>query len=586
MRLALISIVLSVLAGIAAAQDRAFVQIEAHPSLVEAMSRARAYGGIVTDINGFSLGGGWYGIALGPYDPDTAVVRLARLRNEGLIPRDSYVTEGDTYGERFWPVGGASETVISDRPTGNTQTAGIAVPDSAVPDSVVPVPETPEPEETAREARRSESLLTREAKMDIQRALQWLGFYEGAIDGSYGSGTRNSMGRWQVSAGVADVTGILTTRQRSRLMEDYTAAQAELGLEPLAVDKAGISLTAPMGLVTFDRIEAPFVHYAEKDGSGVRMSLISQPGDAATLAGLYEIIQTLDIVPTLGDRSRSEEAFQITGIAPDRTTRVSARLINGNILGYILSWPEAQDKLAARALPEMERTLTSTGPALSPDTGFEPAEQSFDMVSGLEVRQPLRSASGFFVDRSGVVVTASGTVEGCGRVTIDRRHEAEVILSRDGVAVLRPIDRLVPLATASFAPAEGRLKSRVAVGGFPYGGILGDATLTFGSLEDVRGLEGEGDLLRLSLAARAGDVGGPVLDASGRVAGLLLPRPAGDDRALPADLTFALKASAVARLLEDAGIDSTPPGTGSGAVAPEDLTTLAIGMTVLVGCWK
>ena len=581
MRRALLSILFIVFAGLAAAQERAFVQIEAHPSLAEATERARAYGGIVRDINGFALGGTWYGIALGPYDEQVARATLSRLRAEGLIPRDSYVTAGETYGDRFWPVGAGAVVAPAEpeTPSGATQTAGIAVPAPA------PQPDPqPEPEETVREAQASEALLSREEKMNLQRALQWFGFYTAAIDGSYGRGTRNSMAAWQSDAGV-EATGILTTRQRARLLRDYAAAQAELGLKPVNVVRAGISLTAPMGLVEFDRFEAPFVHFVPKGDSGVRLSLISQPGDAAALGGLYEILQTLDIVPTEGDRAKGRDSFDITGLAPDRTTRVRAQLIDGHIVGYILSWPEKQDTLAARALPEMERTLTSIGAPLAVDAGFEASEQSFDMVSGLEVRQPLRSASGFFVDGAGTVVTAATVVDGCGRITLDRLHDASLILSQDGVAVLRPVGRLAPVEVAAFAPSEGRLRSPVSVGGFPYGGVLGAATLTFGTLEDVRGLDGDANVLRLSMSARDGDVGGPVLDAGGRVAGMLLPDPADGARALPEDVTFAAKSRALASVLEAAGVTPVTAQAG-GTIAPEDLTTRATGMTVLVSCWE
>lgn len=563
------------------------MQIEAHPSLGEATSRARAYGSIVTDINGFALGGRWYAITLGPYDTATATETLQRLRGEGLIPRDSYVSDGSTYRDRFWPVGAgavADTPAVTPDPIAPVPAAPAAVPETAQAEVVAPAPVVV-PEETRREAQQSEQLLSREERMELQRALQWFGFYTAAIDGSYGRGTRNSMAAWQTSAGVDDVTGILTTRQRARLLGEYETSQGELGLQPVTVAEAGISLIAPLGMVAFDRIEAPFVHYRAEGDSGMQLSLISQAGDRAILGGLYEILQTLEIVPADGERSKSRDEFRIMGIEPDRTTQVYAKLDGGHIIGYILSWPEAQDALAGRALPEMDRSLASTGAPLAPDAGFEPSEQSFDMVSGLEVRRPLRSASGFFVDGSGVVVTAADTVAGCSRVTLDRLHDADVLLSQDGVAVLRPTSRLAPVEVAMLAPTEGRLRSAMSVGGFPFGGVLGAATLSFGTLEDVRDLEGNEDVIRLSLEARDGDVGGPVLDQSGRVAGMLLPDPVDAARALPADVTFAAKARAVGDVLTAAGVtprvsDATAP------LAPEDLTTRVVGMTVLVSCWE
>ncbi|MEL7184679.1 MAG: serine protease, partial [Pseudomonadota bacterium] len=289
--------------------------------------------------------------------------------------------------------------------------------------------------------------------------------------------------------------------------------------------------------------------------------------------------------PTEGERSKQRDSFRIMGLEDGRTTQVFAKLEDSKIFGYMLSWPEERAADAARAIEAMEATLTSTGPALDPDLGFDPATQSFDMVSGLEVRQPLRSASGFFVDGRGRVVTASENVRACGRITLDRLHDARVLAAANGITVLEPLGTLAPIEVARMAPAEGRLRSAVSVGGFPFGGVLGAATLSFGTLEDVRGLDGSDAILRLSLNTREGDVGGPVLDGSGRVAGMLLPAPQDDNRALPADVAFAAKSSAVKMVLRDAGVTPDVATTG-GALASEDLTTRATGMTVLVSCWE
>ncbi|MGB3406043.1 MAG: peptidoglycan-binding domain-containing protein, partial [Jannaschia sp.] len=350
--IAAVMILIVFLGGPLRAQDgAAWVQIEAHPNLREAEGRARAYGGILNDINGFAIGGGWYALTLGPYSAAEARERLADLRTDGLIPRDSYVSDGRGYRDRFWPLGVA-------------QTPDVA----AVPTPLAPTLDTPpapvtEIEETPREAQRSEALLTRDEKMDLQRALQWFGFYAAAIDGDYGRGTRNSMAAWQRDAGL-EATGILTTRQRGQLMGTYRAAQAALGLEPLVQEDAGLSMVAPLGLVTFDRIEAPFVHFLPKGDSGMRLSLISQPGDGAALAGLYEILQTLDVVPAEGPRARERESFSIRGEARGQTTQVTVRLEEGHIFGYMLTWPAAQDVSAVRALDAMNETMMRVGPPL------------------------------------------------------------------------------------------------------------------------------------------------------------------------------------------------------------------------------
>lgn len=95
------------MAQAAIAQDMAYIQIEAQPSLTRAEDRARDYASVLNDVNGFSLGGGWYGLALGPYPRAEAEALLRQLRGNGQVPRDSYIEEPGQYGRQFWPVGAA-----------------------------------------------------------------------------------------------------------------------------------------------------------------------------------------------------------------------------------------------------------------------------------------------------------------------------------------------------------------------------------------------------------------------------------------------------------------------------------------------
>ena len=65
---------------------------------------------------------------------------------------------------------------------------------------------------------------------------------------------------------------------------------------------------------------------------------------------------------------------------------------------------------------------------------------------------------------------------------------------------------------------------------------------------------------------------------------MLLPREEGG-RQLPEEVSFAAKAEDIRAVLSRAGI--TADATESiGVMAPEDLTAVASGMTVLVSCWE
>ena len=111
-------------AGLARAQsaeDVVWVQIEAQPSLAEATDRARAYETLLDDVNGFSLGGGWYGIAVGPYSRADAELVLRSYVRDGLVPRDSFIQQSSRFRQQFWPVGAnVLETGQTDAPAGVT----------------------------------------------------------------------------------------------------------------------------------------------------------------------------------------------------------------------------------------------------------------------------------------------------------------------------------------------------------------------------------------------------------------------------------------------------------------------------------
>lgn len=565
-----------------AQQQKVWVQIEAQPSLNRAQQSIRTYAADLQDVNGFSIGGGWYGIALGPYSPEEALQVLRVYRAERIIPRDSYIAESSSYQQQFWPVGAnllnrPALTVAQPEPdtSGQAETA-----------TVEPVIE-PEPEpadETPRQARASEAELTRDERAELQVALKWAGFYDGAIDAAYGRGTRSSMAAWQ-DANYFENTGILTSKQRAVLLRQYNSVLEGLGLQLVRDEGAGIEIMLPTKIVSFEKYEAPFAHYASTGDINARVLLISQQGDKNTLTGLYDIMQTLEIVPETGPRTIKKDAFTLIGESALSVSHTQAWLKDGEIKGFTLIWPAGDEERRTRLLGEMQESFTRVAGVMDPAAGSL-ENQSIDLVSGLEIRKPKLSRSGFYVDRSGTVVTTSEVINGCSKITIDADYEAEVATSDPalGIAVLRPLETLAPMAVAAFQSSVPRLQSDVAVAGYSYGGILGAPTLTFGRLADLRGLNGEAEMQRLALVALDGDAGGPVVDAGGAVLGMLLPDTQAG-RELPEDVSFAADSAALRQVLEQAGFTISDAAQGD-QMAPEALTRKAANMTVLVSCWE
>ena len=576
--LAWLTVVVALLfAGIARAQDQAWVQIEAQPTQAEAMERARAYSAVFPNVAGYALSSGWYGIVLGPYGSEDAAVTLRDLRREGLIASDSFVADGRNFRERYWPDGAAPVAPLPEPDPVAEVTA--AEPEAA------PLPQMPE--ETPDESRAAETALTAPEREELQAALHWFGFYSAAIDGAFGPGTRTAMAAWQ-EANALTASGILTTTQRSTLLAAYRAAMAELGLQRVTETEAGIEIDLPLAMIRFDRYEPPFVRYAEVDGSGVTALLISQPGDATTLFGLYDLLQTLEIVPPGGERSRGEGSFQITG-RNDRIESYSyAELSGGLVKGFTLVWPVKDAAKMTRVLDAMKASFRPVGDrALDPGLAPMDAAQRDGMLTGLEVRRPVLSRSGFFITATGTVLTTVDVLQSCARVTIDGDLPMTVALSdaQSGLAVLVPERPLAPPGVAAFQTAPERIGTEVAVAGYPYEDRLTSPAMTFGSVEALEGLDGEAGLKRLNLPALPGDAGGPVVDGTGAVIGMMLPRTQDAARQLPPEVSFALAAARIEMVLKPQGI-VLGMAPAQGALPPEDLSRRARGMTVRVSCWN
>ena len=594
-------------------QDRVWIQIESYASLGNTQARLRSYTPEFDNVNGFNAGN-FYAITLGPYTRAEAQQELSRLLAQGRIPSDSFIQGRQAFTSQFFPIGedrldgpvpgrapAVAEAVDAAEDAVEEAEATVAEIDAA--DQPAPTPDVvseleapaapdpaPLPEETAAEARQSEAQLTREERDALQIALQYFDFYRGAIDGAFGPGTRGGMTDWQIARGY-EPTGILTTRQRAQLLEEYEAEIARLGYAMVRDEQAGIEVTLPLGMVEFSDYNFPFARYEEKDDSGLRIFLISQPGDRATLFGLYEIMQTLEIVPLEGERERRGDSFLLTGRNANLRSHTEARVTGGAVKGFTLLWEPGRDEDAGQILDRIRDTIRYFGGALDPAFAPEDADEDIDLVSGFEVRQPELLRSGFFVDGAGTVLTTVEAVTGetgsCDRVLIDNAYPAAIAFRDDarGLAVLRPEQALAPQGFARLAEAEGRVRSDVAVSGFPFGGALSYASTAFGTVAALEGVNGEDWMQRLDVTTSATEAGSPVLDMTGAVTGMVLPGNAGG-RALPDEVTLATDAEALRAALAAAGVPQQAVlGTGA-ALNRDQLARLGADIAVRVSCWN
>ena len=577
----------AVIAGTSVAQDMRWIQIEAQPSLLEAETRARIYAEEFPDIQAHSIGSGWYAITLGPLPEDQADLRMTELRARAAIPRDSFLATGTNYRQRIYPIGPAPAAVTPEKTVEvevaqeeTTRTSFAENEENAASLQTTPEPRILGPDETLSEARAGEALLSREEKMDLQRYLQWAGYYNSTIDASFGRGTRQSMAAWQADNGY-EGTGVLTTAQRSKLRAQYFAIFDGLGLETHRDLEAGISIDLPKEVVAFDAYAAPLAHFKSQDASSpAQIFLISAAGNRGDLAAIYGVLPTLSIVPMNIEKSLNKDRFVITGAGTSTRAFITASHKGGEIKGFGLIWPnqneEQFDRLVAHMRKSFETFPGTLGPSLS--VAINDPETEF----GVAIRKPAFVKSAVFVSDQGHAITDTSNLEQCSALTIGGTYDAEIIArSETGAGLLSPKSEFNPISYAKLGNAV-RKGDKTFLSSYPYGGRLGLASVTQATVMETTDLSGNAEKFRLDFLAEPGDLGGAVLDQSGNLTGILVSR---DDtgRVLPNNVNFAAATDALASMMQSAGLRLRTGKTNR----LDDVALIASAQNILtpIECW-
>lgn len=329
MRHFVITIMAALLPVMGFAQE-SVIRVEAkrgEQSLAEAVAAwQEAQGPVVT----FPLARGWHAIALGPMSEEEATQRMAALKAARAIPADSFIV----------PM--PENAVTRDGPLiGITQPGAVAV--TTLPATIEPAePEASEPEPMPMPA------------MDqVQRALRWAGRYDGPIDGNAGAQT------WAaINAETADRDDPVDSgTAMHQLIQRREAWVQEMGLVPLQDAGTGLTVTAPMGKLQFDRAERALSIYAPKDGSDAALILFSQPGGQQELQDFSGLVVALGWVPR-PERVIKRGHILLDGRDEASHGRAEGWVRDGRAEGYVLIWPAGDEENQRRIAAELSESLT------------------------------------------------------------------------------------------------------------------------------------------------------------------------------------------------------------------------------------
>ncbi len=164
---------------------------------------------------------------------------------------------------------------------------------------------------------------------------------------------------------------------------------------------------------------------------------------------------------------------------------------------------------------------------------------------------PLRwSGTGFAVAQQ-TVVTNNHVVRGCSNVQVMQGQSSYParVLATDAETDLAALEvRGASLPPLELAAEQQELGEAVTVLGYPLANLLGSSLrVTTGIVSALAGVGGEDGTMQISAPVQSGNRGGPVLDASGAVAGVVVKKL--DMRFGAENVGFAVQLPALRRFL-------------------------------------
>ena len=205
-----------------------------------------------------------------------------------------------------------------------------------------------------------------------------------------------------------------------------------------------------------------------------------------------------------------------------------------------------------------------------------------------------QSGSGVVIGAHGEILTNAHVIRNCGPITV-RSASGEaapaLIVERDEKNDLAVVRRTLPLTAVAVFRDGGPVRAGDAVValGYPLSGLLArTANLTVGNVSALAGLRDDSRYLQISAPVQPGNSGGPLLDTSGHLVGIVtsklnaaqVARFTGD---IPQNVNFALKAE-VARTFLDSKNIAYQTAHSDRQLSAADVGDIARPFTVQIEC--
>ena len=222
----------------------------------------------------------------------------------------------------------------------------------------------------------------------------------------------------------------------------------------------------------------------------------------------------------------------------------------------------------------------------APEVSKAPGAKSPELVG---------TGTGFYVSSSGHVLTNYHVISGCSSLELEpigQPTRSGTIMATDSQNDFALIGSKTNSSQyAMFRSSAVRQGEAVVVYGFPLAGALASSgNATTGNVTALAGMQDDTRMLQISAPVQAGNSGGPLMDMSGAVVGVVVAKlnaarvmeATGD---IPQNINFALKANVATDFLDIHGINYEDVPRGKDRSVP-DVVDVARSVSVRVLCYR
>lgn len=256
-----------------------------------------------------------------------------------------------------------------------------------------------------------------------------------------------------------------------------------------------------------------------------------------------------------------------------------ATLISGSLWSAVTGAPFTSP---FNVRPETPEVVAVPGPIQPAPTSTEPKPGPHTTSSG----------TGIYITADGELITNFHVVQDCWDIQVETGQgtfEVAKLLAKDAandLALLKVSSKPKSIAALRLAV---RLGENVEAFGYPLSQMLATTgNFTTGNVKALAGLGDDSRFFQISAPVQPGNSGGPLLDESGNLIGIVSSKlnflseikNAGD---IPQNVNFAIKSSVAANFLQDNNV-KFQIGEASQPMKAPDLADRAKSVSAYIGC--